>query len=119
MPAPAPNFPKHQVRLARDVAEARVPTQALYELRRGGHTRIEPLSRGDALKILIQFAYVVRFSTRIMSPGEHKRFFAQAAGLANRIEIARLYVPDTIDQLPDVADLLSRVGGGSHPNGRL
>lgn len=114
IPAPAPNFPKHQVRLTRDLAEGRVPTRALYELRRGDRLRIEPLSRADALKTLIQFAYVIRFATRKMSPGEHRRFFSQAAGIANRTEIARIHVPATIDQLPKVADLLFELGPGPH-----
>ncbi|MFT3722195.1 MAG: hypothetical protein QM773_01310 [Hyphomonadaceae bacterium] len=112
MPAPAPNFPKHQVRLARELGEARVPTRALYELRRAERMHIEPLTRAEALKTLIQFAYVVRFAARKMLPGEHKHFFAQAAGIANRIEIARLYVPHTIDRLPDVAELLASVEDG-------
>lgn len=107
MPAPAPDFPKHQVRMRNEVKSQLVSTRALYELRRDSRAWIEPLGRADALSALIRFAYVVRFGTRKLEPTEHQRFFRQAADIANTVQIARLYVPDSIDQLSQVAGLLS------------
>jgi hypothetical protein len=104
---PIENFPKQQVRLAGDVPKAPVPAVALYELHRDAHARMAPLSSSEAFRILIRFCYVGRFAGRKLNFDEQRRLFVQAAGIANAIDIKRLYVPDTLQQLSLVGDFLA------------
>ncbi len=109
MPAPIEGFPKQQIRLAGEMSTTPVQARALFELRRDRQPRLEITTAADSLKILLRYAYVGRFASRQMVSGEHHRLFSQAARLANTLKIGRLYVPDRLEDLPQVAALLENM----------
>jgi hypothetical protein len=104
--APMANFPKNQVRLKKEPPETPTPTRALFELRRATEARIESMSFEDAMRVLLRFSYVSRFVERVLSPEERRRIFEQATALARSGVVKRLYVPDTLQNLPRMVDLL-------------
>lgn len=104
---PVEDFPKQQVRLAADMPGVPVPAAALYQLARGSEARIEKLAPPEALRTLIRFCYIIRFSERKMAPAEHARLFQQAARLATAVDVKRLFVPEGLEQLPEAGELLA------------
>ena len=105
-PAPMPNFPKNQIRLNKEPPLQATPTRGLFDLQRSSEARIEALSFDEAIRVLVRFSYISRFIGRELDKMERRRFFLQATQLAVSGAVKRLYVPDTLEKLPQVIDTL-------------
>lgn len=105
-PIPASDFPKVQVRLESERPSELTELTGVFELRRDSRMRIEDVPMHEAIRLLMRFSYVLRFSTRDMPAEEKKRFFLQVTRLANTGKVKRLYVPDNLDALSKISDLL-------------
>jgi hypothetical protein len=105
-PPPVPEFQKNQIRLSKDPPSQPVPTRGLFELRRASDINIESMRFEDALKVLLRFSYVSRFSFRELDLTERRRIFQQATDLAGAGVVKRLYVPDSLESLVSVVDTL-------------
>ncbi|CAN0606187.1 unnamed protein product, partial [Ectocarpus sp. 12 AP-2014] len=105
-PLPSPDFPKTQLQLRGANPSTETKLGGLYELCRSSRPRIENLTTDAAIKVLFRFSYVLRFTTRELTSSEKQTLFMQAARLAGTGKVKRIFVPETIEELPTVIDLL-------------
>lgn len=105
-PPPINAFPKNQFLLETISSRSSVPIGGIFELRRSNNTRIECISTAEALRVLLRFSYVSRFSDLEMSIEQKGRMFQSTTSIANSGKVKRLFVPDQIGKLDQVIELL-------------
>lgn len=105
-PPPIEEFPKNQVLLNSYGNGQSVPLGGIHELRRGSEAKVEDVPMVDAIRILLRFSYISRFSKRVPSDAEKRDLFQITTKIAATGCVKRIYVPDDIGALDQVLDVL-------------
>lgn len=106
-PPVLPHFPKRQHRLVGGFPQTPVPPERVYILSRGEHAEVTPaLMAPQALAALMRFSYVTRFGPTMLSGSHAADHLQRCAALAGAAEIFRLTVPDRIDRLGEMVNLV-------------
>lgn len=106
-PLPVPDFPKSQFLLDGHLPDAAVQLGGVFALRRGPETMIEDVTMSDAIRILLRFSYIARFVDREMNAAERQHMFDSTTRLAATGKVKCLYVPEKIEKLSQVIDVLN------------
>jgi len=88
-------------------ARQAVPVSRFYLLRRGDEPAIQPLSIKVRMKALLRFSYVSRFGPQAMTRATAACHVRQCAGLAQRVRISILTVPDDLERLAEIPELIA------------
>ena len=106
-PPVLPNFPKIQHRLVGPFAHAPVPPERVYILGRGESAAVTPpLAAPQALAAIMRFSYVTRFGSAVLSGAHATDHLDRCAVLASAAQVRRLTVPDRIDRLGKMVNLV-------------
>ena len=89
------------------LAPAAVPVSRIYILERGQSAAVHPVNMAEALPMLLRFSYIARFGRDALNGAAAGRHFHQAATLAGLGAVRRLEVPDGLDRLAAVPDLIA------------
>jgi hypothetical protein len=106
LPEVMPGLGKRQHRLHGAFSLAPLPPRRLYVLERGGTAGVERLPDQEALKALIRYSYLARFPRDVVTPQDLARHMGQCAGLATFAGVSHLCVPDGLDRLAEVVDVV-------------
>lgn len=105
-PPPIEEFPKHQVLLEADGPIESVAIGGLFELVRGKQCQIEDVTMVEAIRVLLRFSYISRFSKRAINEHEKQELFRMTTKIAATNRVKRIYVPDGIGALDQVISTL-------------
>ncbi len=116
LPEPVPGFVKRLQKLDDPFSHALATPRRVYVLERGGEPSATPLPPHEALKALMRFSYMTRFTDRPWSRAEANAHMRQCAALATAAQVCRLTAPVGLDRLPDLIkfveqDLAAAEGG--------
>ena len=103
-PVLRPGFEKRQSRLTSGFSDQKIAPHRLFILERGSKAQIERLDPIEALKAVIKFSYISRFSTRKM--GAEPNHLANCAKFTSLVEVCRLEVPTGLDLLDQAVKLV-------------
>lgn len=105
-PPPIEEFPKHQVLLKGNRPVGPASIGGIFELVRGEQPLIEDVSMAEAIRILLRFSYISRFSKRAIDEQETRDLFRVTTRIASTNRVKRVYVPDGIGALNRIISLL-------------
>ena len=106
-PPPIEQFPKNQFLLKKRATFKSVPMGGIFELKRDTGARIEAIPISEAIRVLLRFSYIARFTDRLVDPSEKQNLFSLASNIASTQRVNRIYVPDCISKLKDVIRILN------------
>ncbi len=91
------------------LAQHAAPVRRLYVLHRGGdgHGRIARPPAGEALPLILRFAYAARFGRAALTGDAAALHFRQAAAVAGQGAVRVLSLPEGLDRLTALHDLIT------------
>lgn len=105
-PPPIDKFPKNQVLLKSNGSIRPVPVGGIFQLSRGKSAEIEPIPTTEAIRVLLRFSYISRFTKRSLSAFERRWMFTTTTAIATTGRVKRLTVPDEISKLEHTLSVL-------------
>lgn len=106
MPSPHPDFGKHRLLLDSQFRGLARPLGEAVILERGPRLELCRLRGMQAVGALLRFSYVTRFGDRIIRDQAQAVHLRQCVAVANQVRIYRLTVPDDLEGLAYVPELI-------------
>lgn len=101
-----PHFAKRHHRMIDRFAHEDVRPARVYILGRASTSSATPIARAEGLTALMQFSYVTRFGSGLLKGTEEAEHLRRCAALAGATPVVRLTVPDSVERLGEVVDLI-------------
>jgi hypothetical protein len=107
LPPPEPDFPKNRFRLASMTRTPSTPAAVAYVLARGDSAGVQELDPQTALSAIMRFSYLVRFGEKLLNGADAGIHFRQCAMLSQKIPVALLTAPNSLESLQTVPPLIA------------
>jgi hypothetical protein len=109
LPTPHPDFQKQRVQLDALFRDAPIAPLGAFVLERGDAASVMRLRSVESVAALMRFSYMIRFGKRMQQPGREAALFRRCGELAKTTPVYRLIVPDTLDRIQEVSELLEQL----------
>jgi hypothetical protein len=106
IPTNVDGFDKRRARLIAPFPNLPVRPAAAFVLQRGRAAAIEPLDAKDRFQCLMRFSYAARFGGELLKGRSAVGHMEHCAALSQRMLVARLVVPDNLEELLRLPDFL-------------